>query len=144
MSCQRFYGIVIVLTAVFMCYILNFSMKQQEMMGAQLRALRKLLHLSQAEFGEKLGVSRDVIGNMEYGRVRPKEVFLNHLCDVYNVNRAWLLDGTGGPFRSDIRLHSDLNEAISLFCSLTPALQDYALQQLRALLQLQSQMAPRS
>ena len=28
--------------------------------------------------------------------------------------------------------------------SLTPALQDYALQQLRALLQLQSQMAPRS
>ena len=106
--------------------------------------LKKGEALTELGISEKLGVSRDVIGNMEYGRVRPKEVFLNHLCDVYNVNRAWLLDGTGEPFRSDIRLHSDLNEAISLFCSLTPALQDYALQQLRALLQLQSQMAPRS
>lgn len=34
-----------------------------------LSLLGKKKKLNQASFGEKLGVSRDVIGNIEYGRV---------------------------------------------------------------------------
>ncbi len=64
-------------------------------MKERFKLIRKKEHLSQADFGKMLGVSRDVIGNIEYGRVEPKPLLINHLCDVFNVNKEWLLNGTG-------------------------------------------------
>ncbi|HFD2050861.1 helix-turn-helix transcriptional regulator [Clostridium perfringens] len=64
-------------------------------MNERFKLIRKKEKLSQAAFGEKLGVSRDVIGNIEYGRVDPKPLLINHLCDVFNVNKEWLLTGNG-------------------------------------------------
>lgn len=64
-------------------------------MNERFKLIRKKEKLSQASFGEKLGVSRDVIGNIEYGRVEPKTLLINHLCDVFNVNKEWLLTGKG-------------------------------------------------
>jgi len=46
------------------------------MIVERIKKLRKILQLSQGEFGRQLGVSRDVITNLEYGRVQPKPVFL--------------------------------------------------------------------
>lgn len=108
-------------------------------MGENFKRLRKLLGLSQTEFGEELGVSRDVISNIEYGRVKPKTVFINHVCAVFNVNREWLLENTGEPFNADTKLNRELNEAITIFASLQPALQEYALQQLRGLIKVQNE-----
>ena len=45
-------------------------------MKDRIKAIRIALKLSQREFGERLGVSRDVISNLEYGRVQPKELLL--------------------------------------------------------------------
>lgn len=64
-------------------------------MKERFKLIRKKEHLSQTEFGKILGVSRDVIGNIEYGRVEPKTLLINHLCDVFNVNKNWLLTGIG-------------------------------------------------
>lgn len=64
-------------------------------MNERFKLIRKKEKLSQASFGKKLGVSRDVIGNIEYGRVEPKQLLINHLCDVFNVNKEWLLTGNG-------------------------------------------------
>lgn len=64
-------------------------------MKERFKLIRKKEHLSQTEFGKVLGVSRDVIGNIEYGRVEPKTLLINHLCDVFNVNKNWLLTGIG-------------------------------------------------
>lgn len=60
------------------------------MFSDKLKQLRKELKLTQAAFGEKLGVSVDVIKNLEYSRTTPGDLFLKHLCEVYNVNRAWI------------------------------------------------------
>lgn len=108
------------------------------MLAQNIKTLRKILGLSQSAFGEKLGVSRDVIGNIEYERVKTKKVFINHICAVFNVNKEWLLHGTGEVFNSDVILNKELNEAMDLFCSLNPKLQNYALQQLRGLLEVQN------
>ncbi len=35
--------------------------------------------LSQNKFGERLGVTRDMLSNIEYNRVAPKPIFINHL-----------------------------------------------------------------
>lgn len=67
--------------------------------NSRITLIRKELKLTQTEFGEALGVSRDVIKNLEYNRVEPKALFLDHLCKVYNVNPNWLETGEGEMFR---------------------------------------------
>ena len=61
----------------------------------RVKEVRKLSKLSQAAFGEKLGVSRDVINDVENDRVTPKDLLIKHLCSVFNVNEEWLRDGSG-------------------------------------------------
>lgn len=72
-------------------------------MNARLQALRKMLKLSQKDFGEKLGVSRDVINNAELGRVDMKPIFVSHLCSTFNVNETWLRTGEGDMFLPEDR-----------------------------------------
>ncbi len=55
--------------------------------------------LSQKAFGESLGVSRDVLANIENNRVEPKETFLKLMCSTYGVNEEWLRTGEGEMFR---------------------------------------------
>lgn len=68
------------------------------MITERFKQLRDELGKSQTEFGAGIGVSRSVINNIERGVTEPSDVFLNHLCVVYNVNRAWLETGEGGMF----------------------------------------------
>lgn len=61
----------------------------------RIKLIRKTFHLSQKDFGAKLGVSRDVISNIEYGRVAPKDIMLHHICEVFGINEVWLRTGKG-------------------------------------------------
>lgn len=67
-------------------------------MKDRLRELRESLNLSRASFGEKIGVSGDVINNLERGRVEMKELTFNLIVKTYNVSPDWLRDGTGPMF----------------------------------------------
>nr|DAJ57946.1 MAG TPA: helix-turn-helix domain protein [Caudoviricetes sp.] len=68
----------------------------------RIKELRKdFLHLSQTEFGEKLGVSRSVINNIErnvLARPDQKLSLMKLICNTFNVNEDWLLNGTGDMF----------------------------------------------
>jgi transcriptional regulator with XRE-family HTH domain len=64
----------------------------------RIKLLRKTLKLSQTDFGKNLGVSRDVINNIDRSTVEPKPLLLEHICAVYNVNPDWLMNGTGEMF----------------------------------------------
>lgn len=65
----------------------------------RIRYLRKdILHLTQEQFGVELGVSRDVINNIERNRLkRPeqKEPLYKLICEKYNINETWLRTGDG-------------------------------------------------
>lgn len=103
----------------------------------RIKLVREALHLSQRAFGEKLGVSRDVISNIEYGRVQPKKLLLQHMCQLYKVNLRWLETGEGEMFESAPAADSKFEEALSIFKSLRPEFQDYALEQIRKPAELQ-------
>ena len=64
-------------------------------MNKRIRNLREDLALSRAAFGEKLGVSGDVINNLERGRVEPKEHIIKLICAEFSVNENWLRNGVG-------------------------------------------------
>lgn len=60
--------------------------------------LRKTLKLSQAAFGEGVGVSRDVIKNIDNKLVAPKPLLIQQICKVYKVDPDWLETGEGEMF----------------------------------------------
>lgn len=67
----------------------------------RIRILRKNLKLSQTEFGEKLGVSRTVIKNIELNvlaRPDQKMSLYKLICSTFNVNEEWLLNGVEPMF----------------------------------------------
>lgn len=60
--------------------------------------MRKYFNLSQEEFGKRLGVTRDVIGNIELNRLAKPEQKLSLLkliCSEFGINETWLIDGIG-------------------------------------------------
>ncbi|MDO4594462.1 MAG: helix-turn-helix transcriptional regulator [Tissierellia bacterium] len=69
-------------------------------MRKRIKELRKILNLSQASFGDRLGVSRDMIANVEYGRSDIKEFIIKSICREFNVNEHWLRTGEGEMFDS--------------------------------------------
>lgn len=66
-------------------------------MHERIKELRKNhLHLSQTEFGEKLGVSRSVINNIERNALaRPdqKLSLIKLMCSTFGINEEWVLNG---------------------------------------------------
>ena len=60
--------------------------------------LRDELGLSRAKFGAKLGVSLDVIKNLDVGKTKPKPEFINLVCHIYGVAPDWLNYGKGEMF----------------------------------------------
>lgn len=61
----------------------------------RIKELRKARKLSQTAFGEILGVSRDVINNIENGRVEPSELIIKMIVNEFGINTHWLIDGEG-------------------------------------------------
>lgn len=57
---------------------------------------KKHLKLTQEDFGKRLGVSRDIIGNIELNRLaRPEQKLSLYklICSEFSVNEEWLLNG---------------------------------------------------
>lgn len=70
-------------------------------MNERIRLLREALGMSRAAFGESLGVSGDVINNIERGRLNKPEQKLSLIklmCKEFNVNEEWMQTGEGEMF----------------------------------------------
>jgi transcriptional regulator with XRE-family HTH domain len=66
--------------------------------NTRITLLRKELNLSQTAFGERLGLSRGVIKNIDEHNAPVKPLLLQQICKEYNVNREWLETGEGEMF----------------------------------------------
>lgn len=62
-------------------------------MNERLKKIRKALNMTQAEFGEKIGLSQNTIANYECGRRALTEQTIRSVCREFNVNIEWLLKG---------------------------------------------------
>lgn len=67
-------------------------------MNTRLHHLRKLLKLSQEDFGKRLGVTGASISRLEKGERNITEQMILSTCREYNINEAWLRDGKGEMF----------------------------------------------
>ena len=68
----------------------------------RVQQVRTYLKLSRREFGEALGVSGDVINNIERNRLKQpeqKEPIFKLICEKFHISESWLRTGEGEMFR---------------------------------------------
>lgn len=61
----------------------------------RLESIRKSERLSRSKFGLKVGKTEDAIYNLERNRASISKEFIELVCNTFNVNKEWLLNGTG-------------------------------------------------
>lgn len=69
-----------------------------ETIGDRIKQVRKELSLSMEKFGDKIGIVKSAINNIEKGLNNPSERTLKLICSEFNVNYAWLTEGQGDMF----------------------------------------------
>ena len=66
--------------------------------GERIKNLRKALGLTQQEFADRIGTTRNNIAGYETGRREPSAAAINLIIAKLNVNEAWLRVGEGEMF----------------------------------------------
>lgn len=70
------------------------------LMNERIKKLRIMLSLTQQEFAEKLGLTKNYISLIENGDRNLSEQSIKVLCREFNVNKEWLQSGVGEIFLS--------------------------------------------
>lgn len=67
-------------------------------MRDRIKELRQRLELTQKEFGNAIGVGTSAVSYLEAGKSKLTESNLMLICERWNVNKEWLLRGSGEMF----------------------------------------------
>lgn len=65
----------------------------------RVKQLRKFLDLTLEKFGDRLGVTKVAISNIENGKRAVTEQMSKAICREFNVNEDWLRNGVGDMFK---------------------------------------------
>ena len=65
----------------------------------RVKQLRKFLDLTLEKFGDRLGVTKVAISNIENGKRAVTEQMSKAICREFNVNEGWLRNGVGDMFK---------------------------------------------
>lgn len=69
-------------------------------MNERIKKLRKALDLTQQDFANRLGTTRDNIAGYETGRRSPSVAVISLICREFDVSETWLRTGEGDMFVS--------------------------------------------
>lgn len=68
-------------------------------MNERIKLIRKKLNLTMEKFGERLGVTRTAISNIEAGNRGVTDQMFKSICREFNVNEEYLRTGEGKMFK---------------------------------------------
>lgn len=66
--------------------------------GERIREVRKALDLTLEKFGEKIGMKKNSVSQLENGKNSVTEQVVKAICREYNVDYMWLTTGDGEMF----------------------------------------------
>ncbi len=101
----------------------------------RIKKIRQTLKLPQTKFAEGISISNGYIAGLELGNRKVNDRIIKLVSSVYGVNECWLKTGEGDMFRGEV--DDRLERLINRFQSLEPEFQDYLLQQIDQLIDLQ-------
>jgi transcriptional regulator with XRE-family HTH domain len=67
-------------------------------LNERIKKLRKALDLTQQDFANRLGTTRDNIAGYETGRRSPSVAVISLICREFDVSETWLRTGEGDMF----------------------------------------------
>lgn len=67
-------------------------------MEDRMKIIRQAVGLTQAEFADKINISRNYIALIETGRREPSDRTIYDICRVFRVSEEWLRTGSGEMF----------------------------------------------
>lgn len=67
-------------------------------MNTRIKEIRKALKLTQEDFGSRVGVKGNTIGNYELSLRNPSDAVIHSICREFNVDENWLRTGEGEMF----------------------------------------------
>jgi transcriptional regulator with XRE-family HTH domain len=105
--------------------------------GKRLRSAREKAKLSQEDVAQKINSTNQRVSSFETGRTRVSLEILIRLCKIYRVEPDYIM-GMAKNRGTEFSLNEKHEEVIFLFRRLRPDFQDCALEQIRALTELQN------
>jgi len=73
-------------------------MKGGATVNERVKQLRKTLDLTMEKFGDRLGVKKNSISQIESGKNSLTEQMIKSICREFDVDEEWLRNGTGSMF----------------------------------------------
>lgn len=67
----------------------------------RIKLLRKELGLTQNEFGEKIGLKKSAVSQIENGSTSSNPRIVQLICSAFNVSEKWLTEGKGDMYTSN-------------------------------------------
>lgn len=68
-------------------------------MNTRIEYIRKSAGLTQEQFADKIGLSRNYLWMLESGSRVPSDRTIKDICREFGVDETWLRTGEGEPFR---------------------------------------------
>lgn len=65
-------------------------------MHERIKKIRRFCSLTQQEFADRLGITRNNIAGYETGKRSPSDAVISLICTKFGVNEDWLRTGAGG------------------------------------------------
>ena len=62
-------------------------------MNTRIKKIRQEENLTQAQFAEKIGLSRNFVAMIEIGQREPSERTISDICRIFEINEDWLKHG---------------------------------------------------
>lgn len=79
-------------------------------MNGRIKEIRLAHELTQEQFADKLGLSRNFITQLENGTKQPSERTISDICRIFSINSEWLRSGEG-----EMKLELTKNQEIAQF-----------------------------
>lgn len=83
-------------------------------MNVRVRKIRKHFDLTMEKFGERLGVTRTAISNIESGNRGVTDQMARSICREFGVNEIWLRTGEGGEDNMFTKISEDDRYSLNL------------------------------
>lgn len=83
-------------------------------MNDRVKKIRKHFNLTMEKFGERLGVTRTAISNIESGNRGVTDQMTRSICREFGVNEIWLRTGEGGDGNMFTKVSEDDRYSLNL------------------------------
>ena len=91
-------GNFIIDSSLLSCYAMYKNGGENMKQGERVKEIRKSLGLTLEKFGLKLGVQKSAISKLENDENKLTKQMATAICNAFNVNYFWLINGEGEMF----------------------------------------------